>query len=228
MVSARTWRFSLSTRIALGVLAFFMFGFAAVLFGLPFSVGGDRSGDWVVIATGVVITWFGLFAVFALIAALKTRVMLNGPTFEATIVSGHDVFLIPRFRTVRLSVSDIRAVERRREIFRTLGFYSMRDALSIVTTEGERIGLCSDTIGTASTLPIDDVAHAIATAAETTVTDDGTVRTGGSGLYGAASSSWVEHPLDHARASKMQRVAVLTMQVCTVLLLLTLLLRTFL
>jgi len=38
----------------------------------------------------------------------------------------------------------------------------------------------------------------------------------------------VADPLDHARASKMQRVAVLTMQVCTVLLLLTLLLRTFL
>jgi hypothetical protein len=227
MTGVRTWRFSLSTQIALGVLAFVMFGFAALLLVLPFSFSGDRSGDWVVVTTGAIVAWFGFFAIFALVAALRTRVTLDGPTFEATVVSGHDVFLIPHFRAIRLPVSDIRAVERRCEVFRTLGFYSMRNALSIVIAGGDRIGLCSDTIGSASTLPIDDVADAIAAAAGISVTDDGTVRTRGSGLYGAASSSWVEHPLDEARAGKMRRAAVLTMKICAVLLLLTFALRAF-
>jgi hypothetical protein len=205
-----------------------MFGFAAVLFALPFAVGGDSSGDWVVIAAGLFVAGFGLFATFALLAALKTDVRLDGATLDATIVSGHDVFLIPRFRTIRLPVSDIRSVERRREVFRTFGFYSLRNALSIVTASGERIGLFSDSIGTASTLPIDDVANAIAAAAGIAVTDDGTVRTKGSGLYGAASSSWIERPLDDVQSRKARRAAILTIQISTALLLLTLALRAFL
>ncbi len=44
----------------------------------------------------------------------------------------------------------------------------MRDALSIVTEDGERIGLLSNTLGNLSTLPVDDVANAIAAAAGVT------------------------------------------------------------
>jgi hypothetical protein len=94
----------------------------------------------------------------------------------------------------------------------------MREALSVVTTEGERIGLFSDTLGSASTLPLDEVASGIAGAAGLQVTDDGTVLTSGSGLYGAASSSWTERPLDEARAVKMQRLAIRTAQISTIIL----------
>ena len=101
----------------------------------------------------------------------------------------------------------------------------MRDALSIVTEDGERIGLFSNTLGNLSTLPVDDVANAIAAAAGVTVTDDGTVWARGSGLYGGASSSWTERPIDAASASKARHGAILTVQICTALLLLTFVLR---
>ncbi|HEY3674569.1 MAG TPA: hypothetical protein VGK84_01125 [Candidatus Tumulicola sp.] len=202
-----------------------MFGFAGMLLWLPFTLGGDRSGDWVVDGTAVIMIGFGVFATFGLIAALKTPVTLSATTFEAMVVAGHDALLIPHFRRVRLPLSDVAAVERRCEIFRTLGFYSMREALSVMTKEGERIGVCSDTMGSASTLPLDQMADAIAVAAGIDVTDDGTVRTGASGLYGAASSTWTEAPLDAVRASKARRAAIITVQMCAAVLLLTLALR---
>ncbi|HEY1882042.1 MAG TPA: hypothetical protein VGG51_03250 [Candidatus Cybelea sp.] len=221
----RTWRFSLATRIALGFLAVFMFGISALLFGLPYAYSADRSGEWMVLLTGVVTTGFGLFATFGLVAAVRTRVTLGAATLEARVIAGHSRLLVPHFREVRLPLSDIRAVERRSEIFTTLGFSTMRDALSIVTAEGERIGLFSNTLGNASTLPLDEVASAIAAASGIAVTDDGTVRAKGSGLYGAASSSWSEAPLDDTSARKARRAAIATVQFCAVLLLLTLVLR---
>ena len=223
----QTWRFGLATRICIGVLAAFMFGFAAILFGLPFAYGSDRSGDWMVILTGLLLVAFGVFAIFALIATVRTRITLRAATLEATVVDGHNWLLVPHFRTIRLPLSDVRSVERRCEILRTLGFTTTRDALSVVTAEGERIGLFSNTLGSASTLPLDEVANAIAGAAGIRVTDDGTVRTRGSGLYGAAASAWIEAPLDVASAGKARHRAVITMQICTVLLLLTLVLRAF-
>ena len=225
----RTWRFSLATRIGLSVVAAFMFSIAGLLFDLPFMVGnGDLSGDWIVFLTAVVMVGFAVFTTFALIVALRTRVTLSATTFEATVVSGYNALLVPRLREVRLPLSHIRSVERRREVFRSFGFSTMREALSIVTVAGKRIGLFSNTLGTLSTLPIDEVADAIATAAAITVTDDGTVRAQGSGLYGAASSSWTELPLDAPSAAKAQRAALLTAQICTGLLLLTFILRAIL
>ena len=223
-----TWRFNVTTRIALGFLAAFMFGAAALLFVVPFSFDTDRSGDWIVLLTALAMTGFGAFATFGLVAAVRTRITIRGATLEATVVDGHDRLLVPHFRTVRLPLSDVRSVERRCELFRTLGFSTMRNALSIVTVDGNRIGLCSDTLGNASTLPLDDVANAVAGAAGVPVTDGGTVRTRGSGLYGAASSSWTEAPLDVVTASKARRTAIATAQLCTVLLLLTLVVRAFL
>jgi hypothetical protein len=105
---------------------------------------------------------------------------------------------------------------------------TMRDALSIVTTGGERIGLFSNTLGSADTLPLDDVANALAAAAGIAVTDDGTVLAKGSGLYGAASSTWTERPLDPVTANKARHSAIVVAQICSALLLLTFVLRAFL
>jgi hypothetical protein len=101
----------------------------------------------------------------------------------------------------------------------------MRDALSIVTTGGERIGLFSNTFGSSDTLPLDDVAEALAAAADVPITDDGTVLGHGSGLYGAASSTWSETSLDAASARRARNSVVLTVQITTGLLLLGVLLR---
>lgn len=220
-----TWRFSLATRIGIAIFAAFTFGVAALLFALPFAFDDDRSGDWMVVLTGIAMMGFGIFASFGLTAAVRTRVTLDANMLDATVVTGHNALLVPHFREVRLPLPEIRSVERRCEIFRTLGFITTREALSIVTDNGERIGLFSNTLGNASTLPLDEVADAVAAAAGVSVTDDGTVRTKGSGLYGAASSSWSERPLDEASASKGRRTALVTAQICTVLLLLTLVLR---
>lgn len=222
----RTWRFSLATRIVLGFLAAFMFSIAGLLFSLPLMHdNGDRSADWIVILPGIVIVGFGIFATFVLIVAVRTRITLGATTLEATVVAGHNLLLVPQLRKVGLPLSQIRSVERRCEIFRRLGLLTMRDALSIVTEDGERIGLFSNTLGNLSTLPVDDVANAIAAAAGVTVTDDGTVWARGSGLYGGASSSWTERPIDAASASKARHGAILTLQICTALLLLTFVLR---
>lgn len=222
----RTWRFSLATRIVLGFLAAFMFSIAGLLFSLPLMHdNGDHSADWIVILPGLVIVGFGIFATFVLIVAVRTRITLGATTLEATVVAGHNLLLMPQLRKVELPLSQIRSVERRCEIFRRLGLLTMRDALSIVTKDGERIGLFSNTLGNLSTLPIDDVANAIAAAAGVTVTDDGTVWARGSGLYGGASSSWTERPIDAASASKARHGAILTLQICTALLLLTFVLR---
>jgi hypothetical protein len=222
----RAWRLSLATRIVLAFLAAFMFSIAGLLFSLPLTYdNGDHSADWIVILIGLVIVGFGIFATFALIVAVRTEITLDSSTLEATVVGGHNLLLVPQFRKIRLPLSQIRSVERRCEIFRRLGLSTMRDALSVVTADGERIGLFSNTLGNLSTLPIDNVANAIAAAAGVTVTDDGTVWARGSGLYGAASSYWIERPLDAASAHRARHAAIRTVQICTALLLLTFVLR---
>ncbi len=222
-----TWRFNLGTRIALGFLAAFMFGVATLQFSLAPAFSGNHSGSWIVMLAALVTMGFCAFATFALIAAVRTRVTLGAATRDAVVVDGHNWFLMPHFREVRVPLSDIRSVERRSEIFRTLGLSTMRDALSIVTADGERIGLFSNTLGSASTLPLAEVAGAIAEGAGVAVTDDGTVLTKGSGLYGEASSAWTEQPLDAVHARKASHVAVVTLQICTLLLILTFVLRAF-
>ncbi len=227
--SAKTWRVALGTRIAIGFLAVFLFAIAALMFGLPFIYGaGVHGADWIVIATGLVVMGFAVFVTFALVAVVRTHLTIDAAMLEATVVAGHDWLLVPRFRSVRLPLSDIRSVERRREIFRTLGFSTMRDAVSLVKPGGERIGLFSNTLGSADTLPLDEVADAIAAAAGISVTDDGTVITRGSGLYGAASSTWTERPLDPVAARKARHGAIVVAQICSALLLLTFVLRAFL
>jgi hypothetical protein len=225
----RTWRVALVTRIAFGFLAAFLLGIAGLMFALPIMYGGkDDLADALIIASGLVQLGFGVFATFALAAVVQTHVTLDEKTLEATVIEGHNWFLVPRFRSFRLSLRAVRSVERRSEIKRMLGMSTVREALSIVTTGGTRIGLFSDTLGSADTLPIDDVANAIATAAGIAVTDDGTVLTKGSGLYGAASSSWTERPLDAATASKARRAAIVTAQICSALILLTFVIRALL
>jgi hypothetical protein len=216
----RTWRVALVTRIAFGFLAAFLLGIAGLMFALPIMYGGkDDLADALIIASGLVQLGFGVFATFALAAVVQTHVTLDEKTLEATVIEGHNWFLVPRFRSFRLSLRAVRSVERRSEIKRMLGMSTVREALSIVTTGGTRIGLFSDTLGSADTLP---------TAAGIAVTDDGTVLTKGSGLYGAASSSWTERPLDAATASKARRAAIVTAQICSALILLTFVIRALL
>ncbi len=227
--NARSWRVALATRIGIGVYAVFMYAFAALIIGLPFAhAAGDRPGDWFVITGGVVMACFGLVASFAFVAVVRTRVTLDGRALAATVVDRHNGFLVPHFRSVDVPVREIASVERRSEVYHTLGLRSMRDALSIVTTGGERIGLFSNSLGSADILPLDDVAEAIAAAAGVPVKDDGTVLARGSGLYGAAASSWTERSLDPARASSARRSVMLTIQITTGLLVLSVLLRALL
>jgi hypothetical protein len=223
--TGKTWRVALGTRIVMGFLAAFMFGIAGLLVSLPFTLGGaDHTGDWMVFATALVVAGFGVFITFASVAIARTRLTLDATTLDATVVDGHNWFLVPRFRSIRVPLHDIQSIERRNEIFKTLG---MRDALSIVTSGGERIGLFSNTLGSLDTLPLDEVANAIAAAAGIGVTDDGTVLTRGSGLYGAASSTWTERPLDPTSANKARRTAIVAAQICSALVLLTYVLRAF-
>jgi hypothetical protein len=144
---------------------------------------------------------------------------------DATIPTGHDRLLVPHFRTIRVPVGAIRSVERRREIVRLLGFSSIEDALSVVTAGGERIGLFSSSEMAAVHLPVDEVAGAIAVAAGIVVTDGGTVLTRSDDLYGAASSSWTETPLDAVAARKARLAALRTFQIMFGLMTLTFVLR---
>jgi hypothetical protein len=219
MRNASAWRVNLGTRVIIAVLAALMYGFAILVFCIPLLAEvHDHSGDWITDLLGIALLGFAFFATFALVAVVRTRVGIDAAGLEATVIAGHGWLLVPRFRHVRVPLAEIHSVERRQELFRTLGFPTMREALSVVTAGGEQIGLFSDTLGSASTLPLDEIASAIAVAAGVPVTDDGIVRTRGSGLYGAASSSWTERPLDAESATKAQRAVVRTLQISTIVL----------
>ncbi len=226
----RSWGYGLAARLTVGSLAALMFGTAALMFGLPVMFGnGDHSGDWMLDVTGIVIAGFGLFLTFGLVAYVRTRISLvagpDGTSLDATVIDGHNLLFAPRFRTIRLPVGRIRSVERRQEIFRTLGLSNMLDSLSIVTDGGERIGLFSNANGSIVRLPLETIAGAIASAARIGVTDDGTVLTAPRGLYGEASSSWTERPLDGAAAIKARRAVTRTLQILVALMMLGVALR---
>ncbi len=191
-----TWRIGLAPKVILGIGAGFMLGFAALLFCLPLIVAAvDATSMWIVDATGAVLLGFACFFVFGLVALARSRVSIAGTTLHATIPDHHNWLLVPGFRTISVELGQIRSVEQREEAVRAFGFTTMRRSLSIVTANGERIGLFSNTDNAVGQLPIDEVAAAIAAGAGIKVTDDGLVRSRAAGLYGAASSAWTETPL---------------------------------
>ena len=209
-----TWRYSLVARIVLGFIPAFIFGVAAFLFSMQFTVGaGDRVTGLILDAVTLAVVALAVFMTFGLIAAVRTRIGIDGTFLDATVPAGHNALLVPHFRTIRLPVAEIGSVERRVEISSILGLSSMRDSLSIVTTGGERIGLFSNTNGAINILPIDEIAAGIASAAGLAITDAGTVTTKSQGLYGAASSSWNEPALDPESAGKAKQLAVRTLQI---------------
>jgi hypothetical protein len=212
------------------VLVAIIFAIAAGVAGLAFaSAGSDVTAAWILAVTAVITTAFGLFMTFGLIAFARTRISLGtdaGGTFlDGVVVAGHNRWLVPRFRAFRLPAAQIRSVEKRREIVRLFGFSTLEEALSIVTVGGERIGLFSSSEMSAIQLPLDEAAAAIAAAAGIAVTDAGTVVTTSDDLYGAASSSWTEPPLDPAGARKARAAALRTFQIIFGLMALTYILR---
>jgi hypothetical protein len=210
----------------LGFVAAFMFGVAALLFSLPLLLGGsDPSINGIVYVTAIIMAGFGLFMTFGLIGVVRTQISIRGTSLDAMVPHGHSRLLVPHFRAIALPLEQIRSVERRQEAFRSFGLINLRDSLSIVTSAGERIGLFSNTLGPAAQLPLDDIAAAIASGAGIGVTDGGTVWTKAPGLYGEASSSWTEQPLDETSAIKVRRTAVRTAQIAGTLVLLVIVLR---
>jgi hypothetical protein len=227
---SQTWGYGIGARIVLGFLAAFMYGVVILLFCIPVLAGGtDPTGNAIIYVTGTIMAGFALFLTFGLIAIARTRITLQmragGAVLDAIVPGGHNLLLVPRLRAVRLPVAEIRSVERRQEVVRSFGLSSLRDALSVVTTTGERIGLFSTAASSLINLPLPAVADAIAAAAGVAVTDDGTVVTKASGLYGEASSSWTEKPLDAPAANKARRVAAVTLQIVVGLMMLTFIIR---
>lgn len=226
----RTWRYGLTARVVVGVLVAIIFGLAAFIGSFVFAAGSDAVAAWILAVTAVVTVAFGLFMTFGLIAYVRTRISLatdaGGTFLEGVVVAGHSRLLVPRFRAIQLPAGEIRAVERRSEIVRLLGFSTPEEALSIVTAGGERIGLFSTSEMSSIQLPLDEIAAAIAAAAGIAVIDAGTVVTTTSDdLYGAASSSWTESPLDAAGARKARTAALRTFQIIFGLMALTFILR---
>ena len=223
---AQTWRFGTPARVVIVIGAAFMFGIALFLFSLPFWLGAPDPGISAMIeGTALLMAGFGTFFLFGLSAMVRTRITLDGSLLEATIPAGHNWLLVPAFRDVRLPVSQIRSVERRAEIYKWAGFGSLRETLSVVTQNGERIGLFTNTVGPASQLPIDDIAAALARAAGVEVVDGGTVISKAPGLYGQPSSAWTETPLDAATAQRKRAGVARTSQIVFILVMMTLVLR---
>ena len=202
------------TGLDIGVVVVFMFGVAAFLIGIPLLVPGNLTGvAWVLDVCGLVVAGFGCFMLSGLIAFSRMQISLSPAGLDATLTAGNSRWLVPRFRTISLTVAEIRSVERRDEISRMLGLSTQFQSLSIVTTKGERIGLFSNAATAAAKLPLEEIASAIAAAAGVPVSDGGTVLIKRAGLYGDASSSWTEQPLDPVNAVKAKRTAALTMQI---------------
>jgi len=222
----QVWGFGVGPRVMIGVLVAFTFGLVVLLFALPAIVRrSDPTATLMIDALAVVMLAFGIFYAFGLTAIVRTRIALDGSTLRATVPSHHNLLLVPFFRSIALPVTDIAAVEQRQEAVRSWGLTTLRDSLSIVTVEGERIGLFSDTAGPSLGLPLDDIAAGIAGAAHLEVTQAPMVWSRAPGLYGAASSSWSETPLDASAAANARRIATLTAQICAALILLVFVLR---
>jgi hypothetical protein len=203
-----------------------MYGTAAVVFAIPAMSGEpDGSGDWMVYCCGAVVAGFAVFVTFGFIAVVRTRIALSATALEGTVPAGHNLLLVPAFRTLGVPIAEIRSVERRREIVRVLGLSNLRESLSVVTGDGTRIGLFANTSGPSSQLPLGEIADAIAAAAGIDVTDGGTVRTKAPGLYGTAASTWNEPKLDDAAAAAATKTALRTVQLSGVLVLLVIALR---
>ncbi len=224
---ARTWRYDRFTCVLIAVAAAFLAGIALLIIALPWVLAGD--GDpgpgWTLDLCGSAIFGIASFMLFGVIAMLRTRIRLAGTVLDATVADGHNALLVPHFRTIALDVATLRSVEKRQEIVRSFWLSNLRESISIVTASGERIGLVSATYGVSVQFPVEDAAAAIAAAAHLPLTDDGTVRSTASGLYGAASSAWTERPMDPEAASKARRTALLTTQIIFGLFVLTTLLR---
>jgi hypothetical protein len=225
--SARTWGYGLGNQILLGFLAALMAGVAVFLVWLPSIAGapGDAGINWMIYATAAVMFGFALFVSFALVSLVRTRISLDGAFLDATVPARHNALLVPSFRAIHLPIAEICSVERRQEVTRGLISSTLRESLSVVTAAGERVGLFSNTLGPSMQLPMDEIAGAIAGAAGVGVTDDGIVLTQAPGLYGQASSNWTERPMDPVSANKARRRALLTLQICGALVLLTIALR---
>ena len=225
--NARTWGYGLSNQLLLGFLAALMAGVAVFLLCLPSIAGGpvDPGINWMIYATAAVMFGFALFVSFALVSLVRTRISLDGAFLDATVPARHNALLVPSFRAIHLPIAEIRSVERRQEVTRGLISSTLRESLSVVTAAGERVGLFSNTLGPSMQLPMDEIAGAIAGAAGVGVTDDGIVLTQAPGLYGQASSNWTERPMDPVSANKARRRALLTLQICGALVLLTIALR---
>jgi hypothetical protein len=210
----RTWKYGLGVRVFLGCVVAIVFSLGAFLIAVPFLIPGNLTGvAWLLDVCGLVVAGFGCFMLFGLIAFSRMRITLGADSLDATVTAGYSRLLVPRFRTVSLPVAEIRSVERRDEITRMLGLSTERESLSVVTTNGERIGLFSNTAMAVNKLPLAEIANAIAAAAGVPVNDVGTVLVKGAGLYGDASTAWTEPPLDPANAAKAKRSAALTMQI---------------
>ena len=202
-----------------------MFGVAGLLFSVPFLFASTDAG--IIAMDGAIVlvmAGFGVYLTFWLIGAARTRISITGTALAATVPHGRSWLWGPRFRTIALPLGKIRSVERRQEIVQRLGLTKLRESLSVVTSTGERIGLFANGGGAAS-LPIDEIAAAIASAAGIAVTHDAPVLSGATDLYGEASSSWTEPPLDAASATKARRAAAITGSVVLALVFLTVMLR---
>jgi hypothetical protein len=212
----KTWAYGVGARVLLACLTLLFLSIGVGFLGLPFWVGGGYNGAYLVVAaTGLIMLGFAAFMGFGLIAAVRSHISLDATTLDAVLPGHRTWLLLPTFRSVRLPLAQIRAVERREEIVKMLGLSSLRDALSVVTDTGERIGLFSNANTAAIRFPLDEAAAGIAAAAAVPLTNVGTVLAKGGGVYGEESSTWTERPLDAASASKARRTATLTIQILT-------------
>ena len=225
--AAKTWRYGIGARLGFAAIVVLILGLAAFFFAAPFVLGPNAAGLIVFFfVLGVPMAALGLFMAVGFIAVVRALISLDGSTLDAELIAPPKRPFVPSFRSLHLPVNQIRSVEKREEIVRKYGFTTVRNSLSLVTTNGERIGLFSNNVGSIGQMPLDEIAGAIASAAGIPVTDRGSVLTTTAGLYGEAEATWNEPPLDPAAATKARRTAARTMQILVSVVLLLSLLRT--
>ncbi|HEX3468396.1 MAG TPA: hypothetical protein VHT05_09990 [Candidatus Elarobacter sp.] len=225
-VIPRTWRYPLAGRITIAVLAAALIGTGLFIALIPFFAGGGDAVVYAILGTcGAIVVAFGLFLALGFSAFARTVVALDASALRAVVPVERGWLIVPRLRAIDLPPATVRAVERRTEITKFLGLSTVRQALSIVTTGGARIGLLTAAETSMVRLPLDEIAAAIANAAGITVTDGGTVYSKAIGLYGAAASDWNEPPLDVPAAQKARRGAAITLQIIVALMAVTFIVR---
>jgi hypothetical protein len=194
------WRCSLVDRIILAAIGLFFTGAAGFL---VFAIATEifPSSDGMLAAGRFVAVLFlamGVFGGLLFFAYAGTRFTIADQRLEMVLPTWHGHMPTPPMREYRFSPGELRAVQVREEVRRSMGATLIGPALMLETAGGERIFAYRCLADKLGALPLSEIAVAIGREMQCAVDDHGLVEVGAWRTDDAAS--WAAKPLPPEQA----------------------------